>query len=678
MKYVDVVIDTKSDNVDNFFTYDASAFPNIKAGARVKAPFGKGQGRMSGYVFAVHDELPEGLEGKRISKLAEVDEAISLPPDAVSICEWMRTRYYCRYIEAAGCFAPAGKPRARKEGAAADGVAKETVNETVKETPPLTHEQKRAAAAILPAIEEGAGTVFLLHGVTGSGKTEVYLAATERALGLGKSVIMLVPEISLTHQTVRRFIERFGEARIAILHSKLTLTERYEEWMKIKNGEVDIAIGARSAIFAPFEKIGLIIVDEEHETTYKSDMSPKYDTVEVAIKRAAAAGATVVLGSATPSVVSSYRAERGLYRKLALTKRYNATPLPLLTVADMRSELLKGNKGVFSELLYNAMNETLADGKQIMLFLNRRGWSSFVSCTACGYVMKCERCNISLTYHKAENRANCHYCGLSRNVPDACPSCGKSDLRFFGLGTEQVEELTKEAFPDARIARLDADMAKKKGSGEKILAAFGAGKTDILIGTQMIAKGLDFAGVTLVGIVAADIGLNIPDFKSPERTFQLVTQVAGRAGRREERGRVIIQTYMPENYAIEAARAHDYEGFYRSELFFRNTLLYPPFSDVVQITAYAEDEGLACKGAERVRDGLLAVPGMFTEDVLLGPRPAPIAKVGDDFRYHLYVKAETKKRKTLERSLSELKQKINTDPAAGYRIIIDVNPYSLM
>ena len=711
MKYADVVIDTKSDNVDNFFTYDASAFPDIAPGARVRAPFGRGQGKISGYVFALYDELPEGLEGKRIQKISEVDDALSLPKDAVSVCTWMRTRYYCRYIEAAQCFAPAGKPRKREAGQKGTVPFCHTCPETGHEAsqsqkgtvhaaygpdeaapkPALTQEQRRAAAAILPAVEAGKTAVFLLHGVTGSGKTEVYMAAAEKTIELGRKVVMLVPEISLTHQTVRRFVERFGEDRVAILHSKLTLTERFEEWMKIKANAVDIVIGARSAVFAPFSDIGLIVVDEEHESTYKSDMSPKYDTVEVAVKRASAAGATVVLGSATPSVTSSYRAEQGLYRKLALTKRYNATPMPYIAVADMRAELLKGNKGIFSEALFDAVNETLADGRQVMLFLNRRGWSSYISCPSCGYVMKCERCNISLTWHKAENRAVCHYCGLSRKEPDTCPSCGRPGLRFFGLGTEQVEELTKTAFPEATVARLDADNAKKRGSGEKILSAFGAGKIDILIGTQMIAKGLDFPGVALVGIVAADVGLNIPDFRSPERTFQLITQVAGRAGRREERGRVIIQTYMPENYAIEGAADYDYEGFYRSELYFRKALLYPPFSDVVQITVFAAEEERASEGAERVRESLLAERlrgnlievsdgggALLSEEVLLGPKPAPIAKIGADFRYQLYVKVETLKRRAFERALLDLKQKTNVDPVAGYRIVIDVNPYSLM
>ena len=681
---VDVVINTKSDAVDNFFTYDASSFPGIRVGTRVKVPFGNGGKRTSGYVFSLRDSLPPELSGKRILKIAEVDEALSLPEDAIPVCIWMRGRYYCRYIEAAGCFAPVGSPRKREPRGDVSGTGDTTTEgdgtppQSATPPPPLTQEQKRAVSAILPPIGNRKSEIFLVHGVTGSGKTEVYLAAAEKALSIGRKVIMLVPEISLTHQTVRRFVNRFGKSEIAILHSKLTLSERYEEWMRIRNGEVNIAIGARSAVFAPFSDIGLIIVDEEHETTYKSDKSPKYETVEVAVKRAAAGGSVVLLGSATPSVVSSYRAEQGFYKKLMLTKRYNTTPMPLLTVADMRSELLKGNKSIFSAVLYGAMNDALSAGKQIMLFLNRRGWSSFVSCPSCGYVMKCERCNISLTYHKAENRGICHFCGLSRKVPDVCPSCGKEGLRYYGLGTEQVEELTKKAFPDASVARLDADNAKKRGSGEKILSAFGNRKIDILIGTQMIAKGLDFADVALVGIVAADISLNIPDFKSPERTFQLITQVAGRAGRREERGHVVIQTYMPENYAIEAAADHDYEGFYRSELFFRKSLLYPPFSDVVQVTSYAAEETMAGEGAMRVREDLLSIEGLLTDEVVFGPRPAPIVKIGEDYRYHLYIKAESKKRKMLEKALLELKHKINISPASGYRIIIDVNPYSLM
>jgi primosomal protein N' (replication factor Y) len=677
MKYADVVIETKSDAVDSFFTYQTGEFgDSLRVGSKVSVPFARGKGVKTGYVFALYDALPKALEGKRIRGIEGVDEQLSISAGSAEVCRWMQARYYCRLIDAVNCFAPAGK--VSKTGKKRVPLKAEVEQES--EAPALTNEQKRAVSVILPSLEGREAGVFLLHGVTGSGKTEVYLTAAGHAIRQGRKVVMLVPEISLTHQTVERFIRRFGQERLAILHSKLSAGERFDEWVRIKNGEVDIVIGARSAVFAPFENLGLLIVDEEHEGTYKSDMSPKYDAVEVAIKRAKAARAVTILGSATPSVVSSYRAERGLYTRILLTKRYNTTPLPLLKVVDMRAELLRGNKSIFSGDLYASMLDALGAGKQVMLFLNRRGWSSFVSCPHCGYVMKCERCNISLTYHKAEDRAVCHFCGLSRPVPRACPSCGGEGLRFFGLGTEQVESLTRAAFPEHSIARMDVDAVRAKGSAQKILKDFGAGRIDILIGTQMIAKGLDFANVALVGVIAADISLNIPDFKSPERTFQLITQVAGRAGRREERGRVIVQTYMPENYAIEAAANHDYEGFYRSELFFRQTLDYPPFSDVIQATVFSENEETAAAGAERFKRDFLALfaEGGGRQAVVLGPKPAPIARIDADFRYQLYIKAETGNRRAYEKTLAALKRKINTDNAAGYRIMIDVNPYSLM
>ncbi|MDR1815322.1 MAG: primosomal protein N' [Clostridiales Family XIII bacterium] len=683
-KYADVVVGTRSDNVDNFFTYETGGLEGLRVGSKVTVPFAQERGNRDGYVFALFDDLPAGLEGKRMRRISAVDGQESLTEDAVAVCVWMRRRYFCRYIDAARCFAPAGKKRAKVGGESEGGRQDAAPTNPVENgAPVLTQEQKAAVGRILPALAEGKPKVFLLRGVTGSGKTEVYLTAAEEALRRGRRVVMLVPEISLTHQTVARFLARFGAARIAVLHSGLTLRERYDEWVRIRSGGADIVIGARSAVFAPAENLGLVLVDEEHEGTYKSDMSPKYDAVEVAVRRAQAAGAVCVLGSATPSVVSSYRAEQGYYEEITLTKRYNTTPLPHLTVVDMRKELMRGNKSIFSEALYAAMLDAFAARRQVMLFLNRRGWSSFVSCPHCGYVMKCAQCNISLTYHKAEDRAVCHFCGASAAVPKACPSCGAEGLRFFGLGTEQVEELTRQAFPEQKVARLDVDAAKPKGAAKKILADFAAGKTDILIGTQMIAKGLDFAGVSVVGVISADITLNIPDFKSPERTFQLVTQVAGRAGRREERGSVFVQTYVPEHYAIEAARHHDYEGFYRSELFFRETLSYPPYTDVVQVTTFAADEDVCAAGAGEVRELIFAAlgpSGLAREAAagMLGPRPAPVAKIGADYRWHLYLKVPTGRRRAYEAALAEVKRRVNTDAGKGYRIMLDVNPFSLM
>ncbi|MDR0357678.1 MAG: primosomal protein N', partial [Clostridiales Family XIII bacterium] len=418
--------------------------------------------------------------------------------------------------------------------------------------------------------------------------------------------------------------------------------------------------------------------DEEHETTYKSDMTPKYDTVEVAIKRAARARGVVVLGSATPSVVSAYRAKIGLYRLLTMKKRYNETPLPTVHIADMRTEIESGNRSVFSAELYARIASALDDGKQIILFLNRRGYSPFISCRRCGFVMRCEECGISMTYHKQAERAICHFCGKSVRIPEVCPECGSGYLRHFGAGTEKVEELTRETFPSATVARLDLDTSAKKGSINRILRDFGKGRTDILIGTQMVAKGLDFANVALVGIIAADVSLNIPDFRSSERTFQLITQVAGRSGRGEDVGSVVVQTYAPDNYAIAAAVKHDYDGFYDTEILLRRYMKYPPFSDVIQATILSEDESAAAAGAESLRRAILSRLGEGEKSRIFGPHKAAIPKTGDDYRYQMYMKALPDRRIAYERTLADLKKKMNTDRALKYRIIIDVNPFSLM
>ncbi|MDR0851137.1 MAG: primosomal protein N', partial [Clostridiales Family XIII bacterium] len=446
-----------------------------------------------------------------------------------------------------------------------------------------------------------------------------------------------------------------------------------------KNGIADIAVGARSAVFAPFENIGAIIVDEEHETTYKSDMTPKYDTIEVAVKRARTCNAVAVLGSATPSVVSMYRAKSGLYQLLTLSKRYNDNPMPKVTAVDMRSELERGNKSIFSAALYEKMQSSLSGGRQTILFLNRRGYSPFISCRKCGFVLRCAHCGLSMTWHKRADKAICHFCGASVEVTGTCPECGSPHLRHFGIGTEKVEELTAAAFPDVRIARLDLDTSAKKDSAARILQDFEKKKTDVLIGTQMVAKGLDFANVDLVGVIAADVSLNIPDFRSAERTFQLITQAAGRSGRGDECGEVVVQTYMPDNYAIGFAIANDYMGFYETELRFREFMGYPPFSDVVQITAVAASDAAAAAGAAMFRDDFLrgTVSDPDAAGNLLGPQKAAIYKLGEEYRYRLYLKVKPERRRAYEELLSELKRKINTGKNAKWRIIIDVNPFSL-
>jgi primosomal protein N' (replication factor Y) len=454
--------------------------------------------------------------------------------------------------------------------------------------------------------------------------------------------------------------------------------QRYEEWMRIRNGEAGIIVGARSAVFAPVRNPGVFIIDEEHETSYKSDQSPKYDAIEVAIRRAVRAGAAVLLGSATPSVVSRYRGDTGLYKPLALTERYNKNPLPKVEIADMRAELAHGNKSIFSAALFAQAEECLRRGRQIILFLNRRGYSPFISCLRCGYVMRCEDCGISMTYHKQAGQAVCHFCGAAAPVPVTCPDCEAGYVRLFGAGTERVEELTREAFPSATVARLDLDTGTKNGGMTTILKDFEKGKTQILIGTQMVAKGLDFANVELVGVVAADTSLNIPDFRSAERTFQLITQVAGRAGRGDRQGCVVIQTWMPDHFSIQAAARHDYESFYQEELKVRQSLSYPPFGDLLRVVILSSDEKKAEAGAGEMLTFLARNLDPSEMSHILGPAKAQIFKIGEDYRYHLHIKVPGDRRTHYERILSACKKKINSDKSPGWRIIIDVNPFSLL
>ncbi|MEG0157393.1 MAG: primosomal protein N', partial [Anaerovoracaceae bacterium] len=487
--------------------------------------------------------------------------------------------------------------------------------------------------------------------------------------------IMLVPEISLTKQIIDRFIGRFGGENIAILHSRLSLGERYDEWKRIRSGKVKIVIGARSAIFAPLTNIGLIILDEEHEATYKSDMSPKYETVELAIKRARAFGGTVILGSATPSVVSYHRSEEGIYHRLSLATRYNAVDLPEVDIVDMREELRDGNKNIFSKKLYQGVEESLAAGKQVILFLNRRGYSTFVSCRECGYVMTCPKCGITLTYHKGKAQCACHYCGLTLPVPTLCPECGSKYIRYFGTGTEKLEETVAELFPGRTIARLDLDTISKKGAAEKILSAFEAGKTDILTGTQIVAKGLDFKNVGLVGIISADISLNIPDYRSAERTFQLITQAAGRAGRGTERGKVVIQTYTPENYAIKAAARQDYLAFYQQEIQMRELLDYPPYSDLIQLVVSSKNEREAHEGAKYWENQLRnLIEG--AEHQILPAKPIKITLDKEVFKEAVLIKSPRGERNKYMGALKAIKE-AQKGNKLNYSVAVDVNPYSL-
>ena len=513
----------------------------------------------------------------------------------------------------------------------------------------LTEAQQNAVQTIRAVRNDPERNTVLLHGVTGSGKTEVYLCAIRDAIGDGKQAIVLVPEISLTPQTVGRFRERFGD-RIAVLHSRLSVGERFDEWRRIRLGLADIVIGARSAVFAPLERLGLMIIDEEHEPSYQSERSPQYSAIDVAAQRIRENGGALVLGSATPQLISYYRALTGRYVLCELPERVAHRPLPKVEVVNMKDEFLLGNTSIFSDRLTELLAETIAKGQQAMLFINRRGYSTFVSCRSCGYVLTCRNCDISMTYHKREGRTRCHYCGSIAPLPAVCPNCKKPHLKQFGLGTEQVEETLHKLFPTVKSLRMDTDTMRTKDAYGNLLSAFAAGQAQVLIGTQMIAKGHDFPNVTLVGVVAADTTLNLPDYRSAERTFQLLTQVSGRAGRDETPGRVVLQTYAPQHPIIRFAKEQDYAGFYQYEIAERKKMLYPPYSLFLRVVFSDPSESRAADGciayARALETALRETLGAEGQNdlLLLTAGEAPVARIGGMARYQLLIKLLRTKR----------------------------------
>ncbi len=508
----------------------------------------------------------------------------------------------------------------------------------------LNEEQQAAARAFIQDYRAGHPGTYLLYGITGSGKTEVYMEMMEAVLRDGRQVIVLIPEIALTYQTVMRFYRRFGQ-RVSVINSRLSKGERYDQFERARKGEIQVMIGPRSALFTPFENLGLIVIDEEQEGAYKSELAPRYHAREVAVRRAAMAGAGLVLGSATPSLEAFSRAERGEYRLLTLTGRAKKeSRLAQVEVVDLREELRAGNRSIFSRRLQELMEDRLGKGEQIMLFLNRRGYSSFVSCRSCGEALSCPHCDVSLTLHR-NGRLKCHYCGYEIPMPERCPSCGSPYIAGFGTGTQRIEEMTRKMFPEARVLRMDMDTTSKKGGHEEILSAFGDGEADILIGTQMIVKGHDFPKVTLVGVLAADLSLHAPDYACGERTFQILTQAAGRAGRGADAGNVVIQTYMPEHYSIRTAARQDYEGFYREEMAYRRMLHYPPALGLLTIQAASQKEETLSQAAEKMRRVAEQAggkeTGLFAQGLeITGPVEAPVYKVNDIYRKILYIKHE--------------------------------------
>lgn len=670
MKYINVAIDNKSEHTDTLYTYGCED-SQVRIGQKLQVPFGRGDRVRDAYVFQVLDHPQQ--EYNNLKFAGEIDPEISLTEEMIDTCLWMKRRYLCKYIDAVKCFTPAGS---RSKRGKVRNPYKDAEGEP-QNIPSLTDEQKQVLEPIRQGIVQGRHRRFLLHGVTGSGKTEVYMQAAKTCLEKDRQVIMLVPEISLTKQIIERFIGRFGAENIAVLHSRLSLGERYDEWSRIRKGQVKIVIGARSAVFAPLSRIGLIILDEEHEATYKSDMTPKYDTVEVALKRLQSHEGVLLLGSATPGISTYFRSDEGIYERLELTSRYNQVALPQVSVVDMRAELKEGNRSMISKPLYQAMKTALEKKQQIILFLNRRGYSTFISCRECGKVLKCPDCGISLTYHKEKNRAVCHYCGYEEIPPQVCPDCGSHYIRYFGTGTEKVEETVRDFFEDAAIERLDLDTTRRKGSIDRILNNFKKGKIHILIGTQLVAKGLDFKNVGLVGIISADVTLNIPDFRSPERTFQMITQAAGRAGRGDETGTVIIQSYTPDNYAVQLAAAQDYPEFYQTEIQFRKYMGYPPYSDLIQIVFASKEEGKVKTAADMWFERILQHLQADEKQHVFRPQPAPMSKVKEQYRYCLLIKCPQGKRRAYSEILETIKESEKIKKKA-YTVTVDINPYSFV
>jgi primosomal protein N' (replication factor Y) len=537
----------------------------------------------------------------------------------------------------------------------------------------LTPEQEAALVAIRAEGAAAKPRPVLLQGVTGSGKTEVYLRAVAEALSRGRGAIVLVPEISLTPQMAARFRTRFGE-RVAVLHSRLGAGERYDEWQRLARGEARVALGARSAVFAPLQGLGLLVVDEEHEGTYKQEESPRYHAREVALARAAAEGAVAVLGSATPAVESYFRAvATGEFRLVSLGGRPLGRPLPEVRVVDMRAELAAGNREIFSRRLQEAVRDRLAAGEQALLFLNRRGFSRVVLCRACGLVARCPFCHVALTYHAAANCLLCHYCQHRAAPPAACPSCGSGYIRHFGVGTEKVEEEVRRFFPKARPVRMDVDTTRRKGAHGRILGGFARGEWNVLVGTQMIGKGLDLPGVTLVGVIAADTALGLPDFRAAERTFTMLTQVAGRSGRGSRTGEVVVQTYNPDHYSVTAAARHDYPLFYEREIAFRRLAGYPPFGELILLTVAGAGEEQAREGAGRLAREVRQAVGEGA--AVLGPSPAPLPRLRGRYRFQVLVKGELEPgSRTAVRAAAEEIQRRDEK----LRVNWDVNPQSML
>jgi len=720
-----VIVNLSSNDIDRTFDYEGEDMP---VGSRVVVEFGRQ--RLIGFVIGKKDKS----EYDNLKTAKYLDTPIS--SEQLELLYFLRDSYHLRYIDALRLFVPtklreerdpeftrtylrvddertleelcevvgtkAAKQLealkylasvsgqflsvmvARYGTAAINGLRNKgvLVESAVHErSTPLQTLKKKDKPIILTAaqtdavekISNGKG-IFLLHGVTGSGKTEIYEHIIENMLAKGKTAIMLVPEISLTPQMLGLFRARFGDT-VAILHSGLNASERYDEWKRLKDGEAKIAIGARSAIFAPLENLGTIIIDEEHDASYQSESNPRYDTKSVAKYRAYLSGATLVLGSATPDMETYLAATRGEYTLISLPERISKHKLPEMEIVDMTQEFRSGNHSIFSKLLIEAIGDTLKRGEQAMLFLNRRGFSSFIKCKECGYIAKCDDCDISLTYHKADNELKCHYCGRRYHALTKCPNCGSREIKQGRIGTEKVVEELKANFPDIRTLRMDNDTTTRKDSYFKILSAFGAHEADVLVGTQMIAKGHDFSNVTLVGILEADAALYFSDYRSSERTFQLITQVAGRAGRAEKQGRVILQTYAPKHYVFQFAKTYDYVGFFKKEINTRLVTKFPPYTKIVRVLVTSLEEQDAVDCTRIIYKTLQELERKYGKFVYLGAAKSPVTRINGLIRYQVLTRIEPD---IFGQVMPEIYAAADANRPKRGNVFVEINPQNIM
>ncbi|MDU2671087.1 MAG: primosomal protein N' [Clostridium sp.] len=732
--YGEIILNSEAVEIDRPFTYKIpeSLNPKVRVGQIVKVPFGFRNKPVEGFIIGIkkEDEVSFDYKMKELLSIETEEPIITL--DDIELIYFLKEKYLCKYIDAFRLLIPVGimkgaknkvknvivlvkddlsdmkNPEGYKEiiKIIKENSGKYSKSELIKnfsisqyklnnllqkgmlksleevifrynereyikdEDKELTGEQKNAIERILTSDKN----IFLLKGVTGSGKTEIYMRLVQNALTNDKSSIVLVPEIALTPQMIERFKGRFGKD-VALFHSRLSDGERFDEWHRVKEGKARVIVGARSALFLPAKNLGLIIIDEEHENTYKSEQNPKYQAKEVAEYIANKKGAKLVLGSATPTIESYYRAISGEIDLVEITKRVDGKPMPKMELVDMREELKVGNRSLFSRKLFKSIEEALEKKEQIVLFLNRRGFSTFVSCRSCGYVFKCDECEISMTYHK-NGFLICHYCGKTKREPNKCPKCESKYVKFFGAGTQRVEDEIKKYFKDAKVIRMDVDTTRAKDSHEKLYNAFKKGEGDILIGTQMISKGLDFPNVTLVGILAADMSINIPDYRSAERTFQLITQVAGRAGRGVKEGKVVIQTYTPEHYSLQYAKNYDYEGFYEKEFTVRALMNYPPFGKILLINGTSKDENMLKDFMNNIANSISILLKDYNGIELLGPIACMISKIKENFRWQIVLKGEFDLK--FAKKIQELLYDNNKSNYNEIRISIDINPNSLI